>query len=152
MKKPVVLILCTGNSCRSQMAEAFLRKYHGHEYDVHSAGMQPAKEVHPLAIQVMAEVGIDISHQHPKDSRKFLGHIPVRHILIVCDKASETCPRIWPGVISRTSHPFDDPAEFTGSEDERLEGFRRVRDEIDIAMQLWKPQQIGTPPRERPAL
>lgn len=141
MFKPVVLILCTGNSCRSQMAEALLRKYHGDRFEIHSAGMQPAERVHPLAVQVMAELGIDISRQKPKDSREYLGHVPVRHILIVCDKASETCPRIWPGVLSRTSHPFDDPADFTGTLEERLEGFRRVRDEIEAAMQRWTPQK-----------
>ncbi|HET6250332.1 MAG TPA: arsenate reductase ArsC [Tepidisphaeraceae bacterium] len=137
--KPLVLVLCTGNSCRSQMAEAFLRKYQGDKYDVHSAGMEPASEVHPLAIKVMAEVGMDISHQRPKSTTEYLGRQPVRHILIVCDKAGRSCPRIWPGTYSRTSMPVDDPAEAHGTEDEKLQVFRRVRDELDAAMKTWTP-------------
>jgi arsenate reductase len=143
LKKPIVLVLCTGNSCRSQMAEAFLRKFHGDRYEVHSAGMAPADRVHPLAVQVMNEIGIDISMARPKDSRAFLGRVPVRHIVIVCDKASQTCPRIWPGVISLNSLPFDDPADFTGTDDEVLDGFRRVRDEIADAMKVWAPEAVG---------
>ena len=142
-RKPIVLALCTGNSCRGQMAEAFLAKFHGDEYEVHGAGMSPAERVHPLAVRVMNEIGIDINAARPKDSREFLGHIPVRHIMIVCDRASQTCPRIWPGVVSRTSLPFDDPAEFTGTEGQILDGFRRVRDEIGEAMKEWKPESAG---------
>jgi arsenate reductase len=138
-KKPIVLILCTGNSCRSQIAEALLQKHKGDQYDVHSAGMDPKDEVHPLAIKVMAEVGIDISQRRPKSASSYLGHKPVRHILIVCDKAATSCPRIWPGAYSRTSMPFDDPAEAEGSEEEKLAVFRRVRDELDEAMKTWTP-------------
>ena len=137
---PLVLILCTGNSCRSQMAEALLKKYQGKKYDVHSAGMEPKDEVHPLAIRVMNEIGLDISHQRPKSSKVYLGHHPVKHILIVCDKANNTCPRIWPGAFTRTYMPIDDPAEAEGDEEERLEVFRRVRDELDEAMMTWEPQ------------
>src|SRR5688572_30302526 len=95
-RKPVVLVLCTGNSCRSQMAEGFLRKYHGDKYEVGSAGTDPKPEVHPLAVRVMAEAGIDISRQRPKSLTDYLGHAPVRYVLIVCDKANDTCPRTWP--------------------------------------------------------
>jgi len=140
MKKPVVLILCTGNSCRSQMAEGFLRKFQGDKYDVQSAGTAPAERVHPMAIRVMAEVEIDISGAQPKDTRVYLGHWPIKHLLIVCDKANGTCPRIWPGTISRTYHPFEDPAHFVGTEDETLEKFREVRDQIAAAMMDWEPQ------------
>lgn len=136
---PMVLILCTGNSCRSQMAEALLRKHQGSKYDVHSAGMDPKDEVHPLAIKVMAEIGIDISQHRPKSSRDYLGHHPVRHILIVCNKANGTCPRIWPGAFTRTYMPFDDPAEAEGTEAERLAVFRRVRDELDQMLANWEP-------------
>ena len=139
-RHPIVLILCTGNSCRSQMAEAFLKKYQGDQYDVQSAGTEPKPEVHPLAIKVMAEAGIDISGQRPKSSTDFLGHMPVRHILIVCDKANMSCPRIWPGVLSRTYLPFDDPAEASGTDEEKLAVFRRVRDELDAAMRDWTPE------------
>ena len=126
------------------MAEAFLRKYQGDAYDVHSAGVAPAAQVHPMAVRVMAEVGVDISQQTPKALDKYLGHQPVRHLMIVCDKAGESCPRIWPGTFSRTSLPFDDPAEFDGPEETRLEGFRRVRDEIETAMRAWAPKIEGT--------
>ena len=139
MGKPIVLILCTGNSCRSQMAEGFLRAYHGDEYDVHSAGTDPKDEVHPLAVRAMAEVGIDISGQRPKSLSKYLGRAPVRHVLIVCDRANATCPRIWPFALTRDYLPFDDPAEFAGPADEAIDLFRRVRDEIAQAMRAWEP-------------
>jgi arsenate reductase len=114
------------------MAEGFLRKYGGDEW-----------EVHPLVIRVMGEVGIDISGNRPKNSRDYLGHLPVKHLVIVCNKALMTCPRIWPGSLSRSYLPFDDPAEFEGSEKEKLEEFRRVRGEIDEAMRRWTPDVIG---------
>lgn len=139
VRKPMVLILCTGNSCRSQMAEAFLRTYRGSGFEIASAGTEPADVVHPLAVQVMAEVGIDIAEQQPKTLRQFLGTAPVRHLLIVCDHAGRSCPRIWPGCYSRHLMPFDDPAEARGSEQERLTVFRRVRDEIAEAMRNWQP-------------
>jgi len=139
-RNPIVLILCTGNSCRSQMAEAFLRKYQGDRYEVHSAGTNPKQDVHPLAVEVMAVVGIDISRQKPKSSSMYLGHYPVRHILIVCNNANMSCPRIWPGAYTRTYLPFDDPAEVEGTDDEKLAAFRRVRDELDEAMSTWEPK------------
>ena len=139
---PIVLILCTGNSCRSQMAEGFLRQFQGDKYEVHSAGMEPKEAVHPMAIRVMKEVGIDIADYRPKSTRDFLGKAPVRHLLIVCNNANQTCPRIWPGSFTRTYVPFDDPAEFVGSEEETLQVFRRVRDEIGEAMKTWKPEAL----------
>lgn len=139
-KKPIVLILCTGNSCRSQMAEALLRKHAGEKFEVHSAGTSPKDEVHPLAVRVMAEAGIDIADQRPKGIDKYLGREAVRHLLIVCDNANHTCPRVWPGTFTRTYMPFDDPAEARGTDDEVLDVFRRVRDEIDAAMREWEPQ------------
>ena len=143
MNKPIVLILCTGNSCRSQMAEGFLRKYAGDRYDVHSAGTNPADRVHPLAVKVMAEAGVDISGGLPKDVEKYLGREAVRHVLIVCDNANRTCPRIWPGTFSRTFMPFDDPAHFEGTPDATLAEFRRVRDQIDGAMRTWQPPALA---------
>jgi arsenate reductase len=121
------------------MAEGFLRAYQGEEFEAASAGTDPKPEVHPLAVQVMAEVGIDISMQRPQPLNDYLGRAPVRHLLIVCDKASRTCPRIWPGAYTRDHMAFDDPAEFEGDERERLAVFRRVRDEIGRAMKAWKP-------------
>ena len=138
--KPIVLILCTGNSCRSQMAEGFLRQFQSDSYEVHSAGMEPKQEVHPMAIRAMQEVGIDISSHRAKSTREFLGKMPVKHLLIVCNKANQTCPRNWPGSYTRTYLPFDDPAEFVGSEEDTLTVFRRVRDEIGEAMKTWKPE------------
>jgi arsenate reductase (thioredoxin) len=137
--KPTVLVLCTGNSCRSQMAEAFVREYHGDRYDVHSAGTEPKEQVHPFAVRVMKEIGIDISHQHPKHLDEYLGKLPVHHVLIVCDHANASCPRIWPGTFTRTFMPFDDPADAKGAESEVLKVFRRVRDEIARAMKSWTP-------------
>lgn len=140
--KPIVLILCTGNSCRSQMAEALLRKHQGDRFDVHSAGTSPKPNVHPLAVRVMREIGIDITPQRPKSTTEYLGKLPVKHLLIVCDRANASCPRVWPGTFSRSYVPFDDPAEATGSEEEQLKVFRRVRDEIDRAMRDWSPQSV----------
>ena len=139
-EKPMILVRCTGNSARSQMAEAFLKKYKANSFSVVSAGTQPKSEVHPLAVRVMKEIGIDISDQRPKDVHEFLGKAPVRHVLIVCDNANQSCPRVWPGAFSRTFTPFDDPAAAAGSESERLEVFRRVRDEIGEAMRNWIPE------------
>jgi arsenate reductase len=141
--KPIALILCTGNACRSQMAEAFLRKHQGEKYDVHSAGMDPKDQVHPLAVEVMNEVGIDISHQRPKSVSVYLGHYPVMHLLIVCDKAAASCPRIWPGTFSRAILPVEDPAEAQGTLSERLAVFRRVREQLDEAMKQWQPEMPG---------
>jgi arsenate reductase len=139
-KKRMILVLCTGNSARSQMAEGFLRKYKGERFDVVSAGTEPKSQVHPLAARAMQEIGIDISGQRPKGIKEFLGKQSVHHLLIVCDSANESCPRIWPGTFSRTFMPFDDPAAATGSEAEQLAVFRRVRDEIDEAMHEWQPE------------
>ena len=137
MSKPNILVLCTGNSCRSQMAEGFLRDYVGDEFNVHSAGTKPAERTHPLAVKVMAEVGIDIADQQPKDLRKFLGRLPVRHLIIVCANADEECPRIFPGVMNRLSWPFDDPAAMEGTDEKVLTGFRRVRDAIREKVEEW---------------
>jgi len=135
--KPIVLFLCTGNSCRSQMAEGFLRHYAGDRFMAHSAGTEPAERVHPMAVDVMAEKGIDISEQEPKDVGKYLGRLPVRHLIIVCDGANEKCPRIFPGMLNRHFWPFDDPAAYVGSPAATLEKFRAVRDEIESRITEW---------------
>jgi arsenate reductase (thioredoxin) len=122
------------------MAEGFLRQYAGDRYDVHSAGTEPKEKVHPMAVRVMNEIGIDINNQRPKSLKDFLGRAPVRHLLIVCDKANGTCPRIWPGTYTRTYLPFDDPAEFEGTHDQMLDEFRKVRDLIGQAMKTWEPE------------
>lgn len=137
IRKPNILVLCTGNSCRSQMAEGYLRKYAGERFTILSAGTDPRDAVHPAAISVMAEEGIDISSQFPKHIRKYLGHVSVRYLMIVCGDADQSCPRIWPGMLNRIVWPFDDPATVVGSEAELLTEFRRVRDEIKSAIGTW---------------
>jgi arsenate reductase len=130
-----VLILCTGNSCRSQMAEGLLRQLGGDRFEVHSAGSAPAGYVHPLAVQVTAEIGIDISRHHSKSMNQFLDQA-FDYVITVCDAAAEACP-VFPGPALQGSRrpqrlhwPFDDPAKADGSEEERRALFRRVRDEI----------------------
>ena len=132
-----VLILCTGNSCRSQMAEGLLRELGGDRFQAHSAGTQPAAEVHPLAVQVMAERGIDIGGQRPKDVKEFLGQMAVAYLIVVCDGANKSCPRVFPGMTERLYWPFDDPAQFVGTEMAKLEKFRAVRDQIESKLKQW---------------
>lgn len=128
MSKPLVLILCTGNSCRSHLAEGILRAAAGDFLEVASAGSKPAGYVHPLAIRVMQEIGIDISRHHSKHLNEFLDR-PVQTVITVCGNADQACP-MFPGQLYRHHWGFDDPAHATGTEDEQLAVFRRVRDEI----------------------
>ena len=126
--KPTVLILCTGNSCRSHLAEGILRAAAGDLLDVQSAGSKPAGYVHPLAIRVMAEIDIDISAHHSKHMDEFLDR-EVETVITVCGNADQVCP-VFPGQVNRYHWGFDDPAHAVGTEDEKLAIFRRVRDEI----------------------
>jgi arsenate reductase len=126
--KPTILILCTGNSCRSHIGEGFLRAALGDAANVQSAGSKPAGYVHPLAIKVMAEVGIDISNHRSKPLTEFLAQ-PVHTIITVCGNADQACP-IFPGQLNRHHWPFFDPAKATGSDEEILKCFRTVRDEM----------------------
>ncbi len=128
MKPPAILILCTGNSCRSHLAEGILCHALGDGFRVASAGSKPAGYVHPLAIQAMAEIGIDISAHHSKHLEEFLND-EVETVITVCGNADQVCP-MFPGQMNRHHWGFDDPAHATGSEDEQLAVFRRVRDEI----------------------
>jgi len=136
MDKPVVLFLCTGNTARSQMAEAFLRKYAGDRFEVFSAGYEP-KDINPYTRQVMAEAGMDISRQYSKSVKEFLGKIDVRYLIIVCEKAEKTCPKAFPGVLVRMFWPFDDPAAVSGPEAEKLAKFREVRDQVEEKIKTW---------------
>ncbi len=131
-----VLFLCTGNSCRSQMAEALLRARGGERYEALSAGMEP-KGVHPFTLRVLEEIDVPTAGLESKHVSQFLGHIQVHVLIVVCDGANESCPRIFPGMRERLFWPFDDPASATGIEAERLEVFRRVRDEIDQRIRTW---------------
>ncbi|MFQ5349026.1 MAG: arsenate reductase ArsC [Thermoanaerobaculia bacterium] len=132
-----VLVLCTGNSCRSQITEAFLRKHAEGRFAVYSAGTEPAEEIHPLVHVVMAEKAVELTDQRPKSYREFLGKIPVHTVIIVCDGAAKACPSVWPGVVERLMWPTEDPAAFVGEGDETLERFRQVRDELETRVLAW---------------
>jgi arsenate reductase len=125
--KPTVLILCTGNSCRSHLAEGILRAAAGDSLDVQSAGSKPAGYIHPLAVQVMKEIGIDISSHRSKHLDEFRQQ-KVETVITVCGDADEICP-VFPGQVNRHHWAFDDPAKARGSQEEKLAVFRRVRDE-----------------------
>jgi arsenate reductase len=122
-----VLFLCTHNSARSQMAEGLLRYLAGERFEVMSAGTEAA-HVRPLAVRAMAEVGVDISGQESKTLKRYLGE-PFDYVVTVCDEANEACP-FFPGAKNRLHWSLEDPAQATGSEEERLAVFRRVRDEL----------------------
>lgn len=126
--KPTVLILCTGNSCRSHLAEGILRAIAGDFLDVQSAGSKPAGYVHPLAIRVMQEIDIDISGHRSKSMTEFMDQ-KVETVITVCGVADQACP-VFPGQVNRHHWPFDDPAHATGTDEEKLAVFRRVRNEI----------------------
>lgn len=128
MNKPLVLILCTGNSCRSHLAEGLLRQVAGDFLEVASAGSKPAGYVHPMASAVMEEIGIDLSSHHSKHMNDFLERA-VETVITVCGNADQACP-MYPGQLNRHHWPFEDPAHATGTEEEKLAVFRRVRDEI----------------------
>ncbi|HZS33460.1 MAG TPA: arsenate reductase ArsC [Methylomirabilota bacterium] len=134
MTRRRVLFLCTHNSARSQMAEGFLRALAGARFEVASAGTE-ATRVHPLAIRAMGEVGIDLGGHTSKTVDGLLDQ-PWDYVITVCDSANERCP-IFPGRTTRLHWSFEDPSQATGSETERLEIFRRVRDEIARTLRGW---------------
>jgi len=133
--KPRVLILCTGNSCRSHMAEGILRAAAGDILEVHSAGSNPAGYVHPKAIAALSEIGIDISAHTSKHMNEFLDR-DIETVVTVCGNADQACP-VFPGQVNRHHWPFDDPAHATGSDEEVMEMFRRVRDEIRRVFEVY---------------
>jgi len=126
--KPLILVLCTGNSCRSHLAEGVLRAAAGDLFEIASAGSKPAGYVHPLAIEAMKEIEIDISGHHSKHLSEFLDR-KVETVITVCGNADQACP-IFPGQVNRHHWPFDDPAHAAGTDEEKRAVFRRVRDEI----------------------
>jgi arsenate reductase (thioredoxin) len=138
-----VLFLCTGNAARSQMAEAWLRRYGGDWFEVHSAGTEPRACVDPLAVAVMAECGVDMTEQRPKDVWHFVSD-PWEFVITTCDRAHENCP-VFPAAHQRIQWSFTDPAACDGSDEERLQVFRRVRDEILTRVRLF----IGVQTRAR---
>ena len=135
MAKPLILILCTGNSCRSHLAEGILRAAVGEAAEVASAGSDPAGYVHPMAVEVMKEIEIDISAHTSKHLDKFLQR-EVHTVITVCGNADQACP-IFPGQAEKHHWPFDDPAKAMGSEEGIRAVFRRVRDEIRAKFEAY---------------
>lgn len=141
MTKEKVLFLCTGNSARSQMAEALLRKHAGERYDVFSAGLEP-KGINPYTVRVMNEIGISLDGQWSKDIRTYLGKVTFGRLITVCGDAEKNCPTAF--LLSAGHHEhwgFDDPAAFAGTDEDTLEKFRGVRNQIDEKIQAWLGQQ-----------
>ncbi len=136
MDKERVLFLCTGNSARSQMAEAFLRRYGGERFQAYSAGLEP-KGLNPFTIRVMDEAGIDVSGQASKSVNEYLGKVQFRYVITVCDDADKNCPLIWFEGSTRMHWSFEDPAKTVGTEEEKLAKFRKVRDLIEKRIKAW---------------
>jgi arsenate reductase len=136
MIKAKVLFLCTGNSARSQMAEAFLRKYGGDEFEAYSAGLEP-KGINPYTNRVMEEVGINLSGKHSKHVKEYMGKVHFGYLITLCDEAEKKCPTAFPGVGQRLHWSFEDPSAFMGSEDEKLAKFREVRNQIEQRIKSW---------------
>ncbi len=145
MHKLRVLFLCTGNSARSQMAEAFLRNYAGEHFDVYSAGLEPKGYILPDVLTVMQERGLDMSEQTSKSVSEYLGKIHFSHVITVCGDAEENCPTVFLNMGIHEHWPFDDPAKFEGEDEERLALTRRVRDQIDARVKEWVKSQNFIP-------
>ncbi len=141
MHKLRVLFLCTGNSARSQIAEAFLRAYAGEHFEVHSAGIEPKGFILPEVLAVMRERGIDMNGQTSKSVSEYLGKLHFSHVITVCGDAEEKCPTVFLNMGIHEHWPFDDPAKFEGSDAERLAFTRRVRDQIDARVKEWVKSQ-----------
>ena len=135
MQVEKVLFLCTGNSARSQMAEAFLRGYAGDRFEAYSAGLEP-KGLNPLTVRVMEEVGYDLKGQTSKNLNVYLGKVNFDYIITLCDDADQRCP-FFPGGGKRLHWPFEDPAAARGAEAEKQAKFRQVRDQIEMRIQDW---------------
>ena len=136
MRKINVLFLCTGNSCRSIMAEALLRARYGDRFVAYSAGADP-RGVHPLTLQVLDEIGVDTNELRSKGVKEYLGKLRVHYLVIVCPQTEKNCPQIFPGMVERVFWTFDDPPAFAGTEGERLDKFREVRDRIAATIDSW---------------
>ena len=138
--KPTILILCTGNSCRSHMAEGILKSVAGDILNVQSAGSDPTGYVHPLAIKALGDIGIDISSNTSKHMNEFLKQ-DVETVITVCGNANQACP-VYPGQVNRFHWPFDDPAKAEGSETEIWKTFLKIRDEIQKTFSNYGEQRI----------
>ncbi len=140
MSKARVLFLCTGNSARSQMAEAFLKKHGKDRYDAYSAGTEP-KGINPHTGRVMEEVGENLSGQYSKHLKEYMGRIHFAYVIILCDEAEKSCPAIFPGTAQILHWSFEDPSAFIGSDEEKLAKFREVRDGIERRIKEWLAEQ-----------
>jgi arsenate reductase len=136
MGKIKVLFLGTHNSCRSQMAEALLRKYGGDRFDAYSAGLEP-KGIDPNTERVMEEVGVSLRGQYAKHVQEYMGKIHFSYLITVCHEAEKNCPTVFPGVGQSLHWSFVDPSTFVGPEAERLAKFRQVRDQIEQQVKSW---------------
>lgn len=136
MNRTKVLFLCTGNSARSQMAEAFLRAYAGDQFEAYSAGVEP-KSIHPYTKRVMEEVGLDLAGHYSKPLGDYMGRMHFGYLITVCAAADEDCPRTFPGMGQRAHWELEDPVAFQGTEEEKLQKFREVRDKIDRRIRQW---------------
>ena len=141
MTKQRILFLCTGNSARSQMAEAFVRKYAGDRFEAYSAGIEP-KGLNPMTVKVMNEIGVDVSSQHSKGLETYLGKLHFQYLVTVCDDADKNCPVGIPGVDQRMHWSFQDPAAVEGPEERKLAKFREVRDLIEAKIKAWLAEQL----------
>ena len=135
MNKPTILILCTGNSCRSHMAEGILRHAANDLFEVHSAGSQPAGYVHPKAIEALKEIGIDISGHASKHMNDFLDRT-VDTVITVCGNADQACP-VFPGQVNRHHWGFDDPPKAVRPGESEIDAFRRIRDQIRMVFEAY---------------
>ena len=145
MSKVRVLFLCTGNSARSQMAEAFLKQYGGDRFEVYSAGLKPTV-IHPLTVRVLTEAGLDVSGQHAKSVNEVLGKVPFGYLITVCADAERECPT-FPGVSVRLHWPIEDPAKFEGAAEQKLAKFREVRDIVEALVKAWVAEDPDPNPR-----
>jgi arsenate reductase len=136
MSKIKVLFLCTGNSARSQMAEALLRYYAGDLFEVFSAGLEP-KGINPLTIRVMEEIGIPLEGHYAKHVREYMGKVHFGYLITVCSDAERQCPATFPDISHRLHWAFDDPAALVGTEEEKLQTFRDIRDQITQRIKMW---------------
>ena len=141
MHKPRVLFLCTGNSARSQIAEAFLRAYADEHFEVYSAGLEPKGFILPEVLIAMKERGLDMDGQTSKSVTEYLGKLHFAHVITVCGDAEENCPAVFLNMGIHEHWPFDDPAKFQGGEAERLEFIGSVRDQIDQRIRQWLEAQ-----------
>lgn len=147
MSKIKVLFLCTGNSARSQMAEALLRHYAGDLFDVFSAGLEP-KGINPLTIRVMEEIGIPLEGHYAKHVREYMGKVHFGYLITVCSDAERQCPATFPDISHRLHWAFEDPAALVGTEEEKLQKFREARDQIDRRVQAWLSEREAEIPEK----